>query len=110
MSTLRSRQNKRNERHATEQAELDSKINGGGNQRSSYTPSRHSNSDSSGKNWDIHDKVRREAAQLNPSNSRDNTGTERHLYDRHVRSQEGKIHKTSGTKDQTDLSQSKRKK
>ncbi|TGO85028.1 hypothetical protein BPOR_0439g00070 [Botrytis porri] len=109
MTTPGSRQSRRDAEHAKTQANLYSKVNGG-NQRSSYPSSRHSNGDSSGKNWDIHDKVKRAAAQLNPSDSTDNTGTERRLYDRHARSQEGRSHKTSGTKDQTDLSGSKRKK
>ncbi|KAF5878353.1 uncharacterized protein Bfra_000519 [Botrytis fragariae] len=111
MSTpFRSKKIRKEERYEKEKNELNDKIYGSGNQRSSYTSSRHSNSDSSSKKWDIHDNVRREAAQLNPSDSGDNTETERRLYDRYVRSQERRNHKTSGTEDQTDLSQSKRKK
>ncbi|THV55949.1 hypothetical protein BGAL_0001g00100 [Botrytis galanthina] len=64
MTTPRSRQDKRDVRFKEEQAKLESGINGGRNQRSSYTSSGQSNSGSEYRREGIPDGVRREAFEL----------------------------------------------
>ncbi|TGO79642.1 hypothetical protein BELL_0027g00330 [Botrytis elliptica] len=93
-----SKRREKDERHAQKQADLTSEINGGRNQRSSYTYSRHSEAGSGHKTEDIHDKIKRQAARLNSSDSKDNTDTEERLYKKHAKKQEGKTPKNSGTR------------
>ncbi|TGO41355.1 hypothetical protein BHYA_0023g00650 [Botrytis hyacinthi] len=109
MTTPRSRQDKRDVRFKEEQAKLDSKIYGGGNQRSSYTSSGQSNSGSGYRREGIPDHVRKEALRHIAEKLKDEIANSVDLCDKIAKDQ-GKKHRSGGTKDHTDLSKSKIKK
>ncbi|TGO18914.1 hypothetical protein BTUL_0007g01330 [Botrytis tulipae] len=109
MSTPRSRQNKRDVRFKEEQAKLDGEINGGGNQRSSYTSSGQSNSGSNYRREGIPDHVRKEALRQLAEKLKDEIANSVNLCDK-IAKDRGKTYRSGGTKDHTDPPQSQRKK